>query len=385
VVVAAALLALSSVAGVTAYRAHAPEVTGRPGGAAALPSRVYVPSGWLPTDDDPPGQLSLVIPTEKTHLTGYTWALVGVSATTGAYGFLDLPDYAAEGALSPDGRHLAYYLGTGQEHQRVVDGLAVYDTGTGDVTRWQPTPGRPLNLQDLSWNGNDALTFTLAAGGVGKSYSWRFGHGAPRPTSVALGHRVGVAGNTGLYVVGHRHYRYLSAAGPAQNLRLAWPYRTIATPLAVSPSGRWVAAVHATQRVSRLLVGRVAAPRTRTTMHAVRATGIRWPYIIGWSDDRHLVVVDQVFPRGYDGEGIDSTRYALDRIDVRTGQVVQLSDVGRNWGATVDYATGLLGAPTRDFPAPPRPWGPRVELGLLSAIVLVAVAALVVWRRRARA
>lgn len=386
-VVAVTLVALTAVGGVGVHLSSTPPpVASRSGSAPALPSRIYEPSGWLPTSSGPPGPVSVVIPAHRSHWTsGYTWGLVGVSATSGRYAFLDLPDYGSEGPLSSDGQHLAYYTGTGPRHDQVLDGLAVYDTVTGRVVRWQPTLGRPLNVQNLAWTGSDALTFTMRAHGTRSSYFWRVGYGAPRPLMVHIGSLVGTAGTSGLYSVGRFRYRYLAVGSSSvANVRIEWPYRTLATPMAVSPSGRLVAAAHLTQRHSALLVGRVAQSGTRTKMRRVDAA-LQWPVIVGWADDRYLIVVAQASPQGYDAEGNDAARYALERVDVRTGSVDRISDVGSYWGTTVDYATGLLRTQTRDFPAPPDPMDPRLEVGLLAGTAVVGAVALVIRRRRVRA
>jgi hypothetical protein len=111
---------------------------------------------------------------------------------------------------------------------------------------------------------------------------------------------------------------------------------------------------------------------------------LHWPWIVGWSDQRHVVVVDQVSPRDRPGQGDDEGRFALTRVDVRTGQVQPLTALGTHWGPSVDYATSLLGGSPREFPPPPEPWGLRIELGLVAGALLVAGGGLVVWRRRVR-
>jgi hypothetical protein len=113
------------------------------------------------------------------------------------------------------------------------------------------------------------------------------------------------------------------------------------------------------------------------------ATSLRWPTLQGWTDDRHLVVVAQVSPRGYDAEGAAGVRYALEKLDVTTGHSVLLADLGSLGNGGVDIAAGLLGGPTRDFPAPPSPMDPRLEVGLLVVIVVAGTTSLLVWRRRA--
>jgi hypothetical protein len=95
-------------------------------------------------------------------------------------------------------------------------------------------------------------------------------------------------------------------------------------------------------------------------------------------------VVNQVTPVDFDGEGVDGATYELARVDVRTGAVVHVADMGGIDGLSLNIASGMLDAPTRDFPAPPHPLNPRVEAGLVAGLILVGGVALVWWRRRVR-
>jgi hypothetical protein len=166
-------------------------------------------------------------------------------------------------------------------------------------------------------------------------------------------------------------------------VRLRWPYHTLAGPVVTSPSGRQVAAVHANQLTSQLLVGTVA-PRGRTAMHVVPVSPAQWPVIVDWIDEQHVAVVAQVTPQGYNGEGSSTTRYALESVDVQTGQVRRISDVGNYWGTTLEFATDLFSSSTRDFAAPPRPLDPHLVAGVVAGVVVLGGVALVVWRRHVR-
>ena len=84
--------------------------------APHLPDRFYTPSPWLPAFDGPPGPLVAVMTSARKSLLHTGVGLVGVTAATGQYGFLDLPDATVNPGLSdgwvsiaPDGGHVAYW------------------------------------------------------------------------------------------------------------------------------------------------------------------------------------------------------------------------------------------------------------------------------------
>ena len=395
VVVAAALVLLSAVGGLALHRSSGPEYAATPGAAPALPTRIYHPSPWLSgTGDTPPGQLSMLIPGKRGGWPHYHWGMVGVSAATGAYHYLDIPGCFAVDGLAPDGRHVSCFVSVESRGREVIRGLAIYDTVTGHVDRWMSGSGR-LALNSVTWNGNDAVAFR--AGGT--SYVWRFGQDAPRPISTHLGLRAGTVGTAGLYEFGglgdkprsnpriRNGFLYLDPANHRRVERVRLPAVNPAsksTPAAISPSGRRIAIVRATDTSSTLLAGDVTAAGRASRLTPVRAA-LQWPRIVGWADEQHLLVVNLVSPTGVNAMGDPSARYALDRVDVVTRQVVQvaaMSDEQTSLGAI--FAASLLGAPTRDFPAPPTPMNQRLEAGLVLGVVLLGGVALVVWWRRAR-
>jgi hypothetical protein len=383
VVVAATLVLLVAVGGFTLHRNADPGYAATPGAPPALPTRIYHPSPWLSgTGDRPPGQLSMLIPGKRGGWPHYHWGMVGVSASTGAYHYLDIPGCFSVDGLAPDGRHVSCFVSVDSGGRQVVRGVAIYDTVTGHVDRWMSGSGR-LALNSLTWNGNDAIAFR--AGDT--SYVWRFGHGAPRSISTRLTSRSGTAGSSGLYASSKHGYFYLEPGHPDHRVRVvlenAGRTRT-STAASLSPSGRRIALVHATDTSSTLLLGDVAPAGRRTRTTPVEAS-LQWPRIVGWADERHLLVVNLVSPTGAHAQSDPNARYALDRVDVDTGQVTQvaaMSDEQTSLGAI--FASSLLGAPTRDFPAPPSPMNQRLEAGLVLGVLLVGGVALVVWRRRAR-
>jgi hypothetical protein len=169
-------------------------------------------------------------------------------------------------------------------------------------------------------------------------------------------------------------------------------------PAAISPSGRMIATLQGAtggfvsssreqadgQLHTQLLVGPVDPSGGRTPLQAVHSS-LQWPWIVGWADEQHLLVVNQVSPPDAKYPDDPNARYALDSVDVDTGQVTQvaaMSDEQTSVGAI--FAASLLGAPTRDFPAPPSPLNQRLEAGLVLGVLLLGGVALVVWRRRVR-
>jgi hypothetical protein len=281
-------------------------------------------------------------------------------------------------------------VGSGPAHDRLISGLAIYDTTTGHVERWSPGSGEPIDPNGLAWNGNDAVTFVRAgrANLTSHGYVWQLGSSRPRQIAEDLSRLIGSAGQAGLYSRDNTDRRlfYLDPA-TSRAIRTVTIVRTrtaLGVGLTVSPSGRRIAGVHLSPRHSRLLVGRIG-PDGRVRLSTL-GTSLHWPTPLGWADDRHLLVVDQVFPTSSYGVGATvPVRYALARVDVRTGRVTSVASMGKMGAASVDFAGDLLGEPTKDFPAPPEPLDPRVVSGLALAIVVVGGAALVLWRRRVRA
>jgi hypothetical protein len=177
----------------------------------AIPNRVWIPSPWTPGTDDagPLGPLALIATAPRHdswfHTTGD--ALFGVSAATGEYRFLDLPDADTdienEGGytLSPDGTKIGYWvvgtLSTARSPRNVV-GYAVYDTETGRVFRqsvhawnglapsWMTWTGdsRRLVVQFSRWERDHAGLIYGGSAGRATTTSWDFAHGALHTLSV---------------------------------------------------------------------------------------------------------------------------------------------------------------------------------------------------------
>lgn len=116
IAVAAVLVLLVGVGGWTRHQTQ-PIEPADTHGSAHLPDRFfYQPSPWTASFDGPPGPLVTVIPAERKTMFHSHDGLVGVTASSGTYGFLDVPGDAAlspslqnQFALSPDGRRLAFW------------------------------------------------------------------------------------------------------------------------------------------------------------------------------------------------------------------------------------------------------------------------------------
>ncbi len=125
---------------------------------------------------------------------GERMALLAISATTGEYGFLDLPFWVFDGATtpvpSPDGRYIAYPASGMTGEQGVVASGArepvaqvrVLDTRTGETAVHAFDTRYGLMQVDLRWVSNDTLTAspwpwqdTRGEARLGTSISWRQG------------------------------------------------------------------------------------------------------------------------------------------------------------------------------------------------------------------
>ena len=139
------------------------------GVSPAIPNELYVPSPWVQSTSDagPIGPLALV--GEAPHRTSWThvddFSLFGVSATTGAYRFIDLPGVIDQGgasqeyALSPDGREIGYWLGGhpgGQPGVTRAVGFAAYNTVTGRVTSHLVPTTHGLSGSWLVWSADSS-------------------------------------------------------------------------------------------------------------------------------------------------------------------------------------------------------------------------------------
>jgi hypothetical protein len=391
VVVAVAAVALVVLGSVTWLRSPA-AVEQRPvDSPAALPDRLFAPSGWLPdTGGHPLGRIAAVIPADRASWTRLNKPQpVGVSATTGEYRFLDLPRLAGgldhAWALSPDGRYVAYLYADGDlARSRYATGLALYDAETGR-TRFHAFPGahgiQVGPASNLTWAGDDTVAMAYSATFSPRSelglvmqplLVWNVHVEAPTvlpdtgPVAFVRGAGPGFA-------VVQLHHRL-----DVVDTTIGAVIRDIQTALRGSQwsfdptAGRFAFA--GGQRGENVTVATFARdPAVQPTYRAVPGSAGSLQ-VEGWVDGDHISVLQR-------GEGQERRVASLDAATGATSSQVSFDadDVG-----DVEVATDLLAEPTVPGLEPPRPVDPRAVTGLGVVTVLVAGLALIAWRRRVR-
>jgi hypothetical protein len=120
--------------------------------------------------------VALTVTADRPGWWGSTQGTVAVSAETGRYAFLDLPERAegTETALAPDGRYVAYWRtgspsGSPPEEGPAVTGFAVYDADTGEVRTQEVETAHGLSADTLVFADDTMLvaSFGQRAGGRG--------------------------------------------------------------------------------------------------------------------------------------------------------------------------------------------------------------------------
>lgn len=394
-----AVVALVAIAGLD-WQRSAPEPAPA-GGPAGLPDQVWSPSPWLPSAERP-GQLVAVTAARQGGWFGDRAAVVGLSATSGAYAFLDLPDADLEHgevALAPDGSHLAYWLtgrttDTPSSASGPIVGVAVYDTATGETARhWIPT-GHGLNPDFLVWADADTVVFSAgqirggdddpdmdqSSSSFGTVTSWALG-GEPRPVR-------GV--DAGASLLGAGHGQILLDTG-SSGARRGHPLVDLADPgtadyLHFRGASIRIGTLHFAAVDGSGRVALVPGSRNPHTVHAGPSGSLREIPgtdrtfgVVDWLDADTIVTLRRTGPE------IDG-RSGLYRVAVATGDSEELVRFPVDtYGGSWQFATDLLGAPSIDGVKPPAPMDPRVTAGLSIGVCLAAAAALVLWRRRVRA
>lgn len=380
-----------------------------PEGSLGLPDRVWEPSPWLPGTDEtgPPGPLAMLRPTDRGTWWGMRDGVVGISARTGEYRFLDLPGarYAAASdggvSLSPDGRKVAYWTADGTtrgEHTdvgngRAATGVAIYDTTSGEVVRAAFESEHGFRDAELVWQ--DAETLLIEQGPYVRDHFGDLGSSSqgkplvrwrpPGPPTPLEGWGMWAPDSNGrgtLTVDGNRWTHIMT--GPRAGSRFRLRPAPLNAHLAVSPSATRAAYIRAPHpRGSRvpnaLFVADLTGPAQRGEREPGTRVGTRRWFndVVGWIDERR-VVVGRFKLRG------DGSRDLL-AIDVETGDAEVLVRDGSSpccAGPTAMIAADLLGAPTFTAEAPPRPWDPRVIAGLGLGVLLAGGAGIIAWRRR---
>lgn len=399
-VLGGAVLVLALLGGVTWQRSAPPVQPAT--GSVGLPDRVWDPSPWLPGTGSP-GRLVALAPADRGSWTGMHPGVVGVSAVTGEYAFLDLPDansgHMDEAVLAPDGNHVAYWLSGDTEgtpntssSAEPVAGVSVLDTMTGEVHKHWIRTEHGIEPDCLAWadadtlvysagqivGGDDASEMDQSSSMTGTITSWTPGS-APRPVP-------GDASGFGLEGAAHgrilvdtdssrpgRAHRLIDLARPSDTRFVAVPsmggHLSQLIPIALDPTGRRIALVPGNRNPAPVHAGVVG------DLHQVPNTQGTWG-VLDWLDAHTLVTLRRERDRLQEGSG-------LYRVSVTTGESRELMRFPANsYGGGWRFATDLLRAPSVHADPPPRPLDPRVMTGLGIATVLAAAGGVVLWRRR---
>lgn len=403
VVVAVTVLALVSLGSAGWWRARgatAPYAGGAASAPLRLPDHFVDPSGWLAGVDDegPLGPVSAVIEAGRKSVWGRSVPdLVGVSAGTGEYRFLDLPGFApgpypSAVALSADGTRLAYFYddgthpGPGDLGEVGYAGVAVYDLGSGEVVARREVPSSFGVLPSgLLWVGDRVWLAWCVYDGPDHSAGTCDPGVAWNPTSdqdVPLRRRRGLETTSATAGVAATAGRALSLtrltpAGVPRTETHRLDAIVTGEPL-LSPDRQRVIVLQdrdgrpqtQSDAATRVLVGRVPPGPGPV---ALRAVGTRTTMqVLGWRDPQHVVADQRV-----------GGRYARVVLDLRDGSTEPLGPPSTTQ-TSVTVAQEAWAAPVFVAPDPPSPLDPRVTAALVLGILGLAAGALVWWRRRVR-
>lgn len=379
-IAAVVVLALGAL-GTASWLRSRPALPAAPSQGMMLPDRFYDPSARLPGTEDkgPLGPLSAVV----LNSTG----MAGVAATTGEYRYLEPPgwtgsvfEWSADGvSLSADGRRLAYWLFDGT----AVDGIAVYDTESGEVERYDVASPYGILPFGVHWAG-DVLWLRFAAFDTSDRSStqgtvtaaWDPATGEDRTWSNGAGPEVGDATGSSAGLVarwGSRVSFWTMEEGRGPSFRTS---RSVEGELFLSPGGDRLAGVAdpdgsgASDTVNRPVL--LLSPDRAGRLAAEPVPGYQGFAVVGWRDDGHVVT-----------QAIGSPGYWS--VDVETGDAEQIVDgPDEVLPMTVVVAQDAWAAPTFDAPEPPHPLSPWLVWGGTGAAVVLGALALVWWRRRVR-
>lgn len=391
-IVVVTLALLASIGGVALVRRDSVIAPAGSNAAAGLPDRLYQPSPWLAgtADEGPLGQLSVLIPAErKVWVGGSSEEVVGVSATSGEYRFLDLPDRAEGGELSPDGRHVAYWLtgrpsrspNTAGGQSLVVTGVAVYDVVTGDVRSAPLETEHGIAVDGLLWADDDTVLV-----GYGQEMG---GDGDPDLSSSSNRHRWFVWPTTA------RSPQAVALLRAGDDLDTAAEGRALADQRIVDLDGGVANQIRFNASAGNVTAldptgTRVALPgtggrnnRVPSTLQVTAVDGTtsivpdsEGTYAaLAWVDATH-VAIQTLPPPDY----IDDLRVeVVDVVDGTRREVLDSNGVGNVFQLTTD----LLSEPTLEAVEPPRPPDPRWVAAVLASFALLSGVGLLRWRRRA--
>ncbi|EGD42627.1 putative peptide chain release factor 2 (RF-2) [Nocardioidaceae bacterium Broad-1] len=339
-----------------------------PGGA--LPTRLHDVDRDLHGTDEvgPIGPLAVAWTAGKGRMIGgiplfrplYEQGVVGVSAETGAYAFLDIPmepgTYRCGFVeLSPDGRRMAFWISRVSRPWAPwacddASALGVYDTVTGEVVRQSITPG-----ESVAWIDSDRLV-------IG-----HFGSLRPRTDDLRAA-----------------PFRVWDVRRPAAAHRdgLPRPLRGVRLPLR-SVDG--VAIDDTSTRAVRVRNDRgpllVSSWDNRLGEENLRVPGPEdYVAVVGWRDEGSVVALTQT---------ADGAPRSLVATEIETGRREVLTRIDGTSSDPISFAGDLLSVPPVPRPAPRASgWfhSPFAVAGLsLAMILLVGTALLAAAARRRRA
>jgi hypothetical protein len=375
---AVCLVVGGAVIGIGSWRSTRPGPAAPPvsrTGAISIPDRLFNPSPWLPATRTP-GRLVAFLSSTRDHFPfgSDRSALVGVTAGSQAYRFLELPGQSPDATsayLSPDGRHLAYWVngaptGSAALGDRSVSGFAVLDLTSGVVERHLVASVHGLAPTSLRWVDADRVVLTTdhftsrePTSYAGRTRAYLCTLGEDAMTVLRHGNALDIpVTSTGGYaaMVGNRRLRSYDARtfDPRPDVTLSAPLKSVGYDVRHGLVAGTEGYAEASGRAAgRLMVGRVTDGRVR--LHVVPG-GRRYDQALTWVDQSHVATMRQ-------------TRSGLvyDVVDVRTGSRRQLTS--KPWYGFELAQNALRRATTVPGIAPPRPWNPRwIALGGLLTI-----------------
>lgn len=378
-IVAVVVLALGALGTASSLRSR-PALPAAPSQGMMLPDRFYDPSERLPStaDEGPLGPLSAVVlnPTR----------VAGVAATTGEYRYLELPGVTGpEGLLGPDGfslsadgERLAYWL----MDDGAVEAIAVYDTKSGDIERYDIASPHGLLPFGMVWAG-DVLWFSYGFFDTAEQSSthgsatvaWDPESGDDRTWSGARQPELGNATGSSralVEIVGRQVTFWTMGEGRGASFRTT---RLVEGEAFLNHGGDRLAGVAdpdgsgASDTVNRpiLLLSRGRAGQ----LAAEPVMGFQGFALLGWRDDDHVVA-----------QALRSPGYWM--VDVETGDAEQIVEGDESVPLTVEVAQDAWAAPIFEAPEPPHPLSPWLVWGGSGVALLLGALVLVWWRRRVR-
>jgi hypothetical protein len=398
VAVALVLVLLVGLGGWTWHSAR-PVQPADPHGSPHLPDHLFTPSPWLHSFDGPPGQLVALVSAQRKSLLHTTSGIVGVTASSGQYGFLDLPQNAVTGdgrarqttpVLSPDGLHVAFWTtgkpsGTPNTHLLgfTITGVAVYDTETGTVRTARLTTEHGLAPSLLTWTDDQTVVLapdqtsqgdedpdSCCAAHVGGLATWDIssGEGPTLPSSklpISVDAYSAVAGRGVLVEADSRQLQVINPESPGSGVTYRMSRRSAFA--LTSPDGKQVVSVG--ERYHAWLGTLPRANRPGGVPLRPLAADAQFTHPVAWLDDDHVVMQRRVLGRA-------RARYSLALVDVRSGKthgLVHPATSTRQFDPDgSQYARDLLGAPVVRAVAPPQPLDLRwVVWGSLVCLLVV--------------